>query len=73
MTFNWQFLDENLCFVTVPEDVAGPPGFHAQADAETWIGEEWEALLDAGVESGNLVNDGAIVYGPMSLRPTNPA
>ncbi|MFA7265170.1 MAG: hypothetical protein WC054_02560 [Candidatus Nanopelagicales bacterium] len=73
MTFNWQFLDENLCFVTVPEDVAKPAEFHAQADAETWIGEEWEALLDAGVESVNLVNDGAIVYGPMSLHPTNPA
>ena len=73
MTFNWQFLDENLCFVTVPGHVVSPPCFPAPADAETGIGEDWGALADAGVASVDLVNGGAIVYGPMSLHPTNPA
>lgn len=72
MTFSWQFLDENKCFVSVPDDVADPAQFHAQADAETWIGENWEPLLDLGVDSVTLVEDGAVVYGPMSLHPTNP-
>ena len=72
MTWNWQFLDENRCFVSVAEDVADPTTFHSQADAETWIGENWEALLDEGVDAVTLVNDGAITYGPMSLHPTTP-
>lgn len=72
MTFSWQFLDENKCFVSVPDDVVDPASFHAQADAETWIGENWEPLLELGVDAVTLVNDGTVVYGPMSLHPTNP-
>ncbi len=50
---------------------AGQPeeGFPNQADAESWIGENWKALLDGGAEEGFLLNDGETVYGPMSLRP----
>ncbi len=44
-------------------------GFPSQADAETWVGESWRELLDAGVESVTLLRDGEPVYGPMSLRP----
>ena len=43
--------------------------FPTQVDAETWIGEEWRALLDSGVESVTLLRDGIEVYGPMGLRP----
>lgn len=73
MTWKWQFLDANGCFVTVPDDLADPESFHSQADAETWIGENWQPLLDEGVEQVTLVSDGALVYGPMSLHPTTPA
>jgi hypothetical protein len=49
---------------------AGPAtSFPTQADAETWIGEEWRRLLEAGVDSVSLFEDGDLVYGPMSLHP----
>ncbi len=52
-------------------DGLGAPemGFPSQADAETWVGESWRDLLEAGVESVTLLRDGEAVYGPMSLRP----
>lgn len=56
-----------------PDGLAGGPasevGFPSQADAETWVGESWRELLEAGVESVTLLRDGEPVYGPMSLRP----
>jgi hypothetical protein len=45
------------------------PTFSSQADAESWIGEEWETLLKAGVDAVTLVEDDREVYGPMSLHP----
>lgn len=44
-------------------------GFPSQSEAESWLGEEWRALADSGVESVTLHHEGAVVYGPMSLRP----
>ena len=43
--------------------------FPSQADAESWVGEEWRRLLDDGVDAVTLLRDGVEVYGPMSLRP----
>lgn len=48
---------------------APSPDFPTQADAESWIGEEWRAMLAAGVEQVTLLEDDREVYGPMSLRP----
>ena len=45
------------------------PVFGAQGDAETWMGENWRALADAGVDQVTLCFDGGVVYGPMSLQP----
>lgn len=42
--------------------------FGSQADAETWVGEKWRDLADAGVESVVLMEGDRKVYGPMSLR-----
>jgi hypothetical protein len=39
-----------------------------QGDAETWLGETWRELLDAGVDAVVLLEDGREVYGPMSLH-----
>ena len=39
-----------------------------QGDAETWLGEIWRELLDAGVDAVVLLEDGREVYGPMSLH-----
>ena len=67
MGWSWRYVDEQGADATVTSVTAGD--FPAQADAETWIGEHWRELLDAGVEAVVLVEDGREVYGPMSLRP----
>jgi hypothetical protein len=38
-----------------------------QSDAESWLGEQWHELLEAGVAQVTLLEDGAVVYGPMPL------
>lgn len=43
-------------------------GFPTQADAESWLGEEWRALVEDGVEQVTLLEGDREVYGPMSLR-----
>lgn len=50
---------------TDPHEVS----FASQAEAETWFGESWRALLEQGVDAVNLRSDGVLVYGPMSLHP----
>jgi hypothetical protein len=64
-------------FVWRYEDTAGaekasevkPEEFSTQSDAESWIGEHWRELLDTEVDQVSLLEDGAVVYGPMSLHP----
>ncbi|GAA3066804.1 hypothetical protein GCM10020000_58770 [Streptomyces olivoverticillatus] len=41
---------------------------HPGGDAESWIGEEWKALLEGGVDQVRLFEDDVEVYGPMSLH-----
>lgn len=43
------------------------PEFSAQGDAESWLGEVWRELADAGADQATLLEDGRLVYGPMSL------
>ncbi len=38
-----------------------------QSDAESWLGEQWRELADAGVAQATLFEDERKVYGPMSL------
>jgi hypothetical protein len=54
--------------------VAGGAGlqeaiFASQGDAESWLGENWRALLEAGVDQVSLLDDDRKEYGPMSLHP----
>jgi hypothetical protein len=65
-TWRWQLLDADGAATQVP---GGTPAFPSQSDAETWVGEEWRALLEAGVEAVTLVDGDRLVYGPMGLRP----
>lgn len=53
----------------VAPDAGEPPSFNSQSDAESWIGEEWQTLLGAGVDAVSLFEDDREVYGPMSLHP----
>ena len=48
------------------------PTFPTQADAETWIGETWQELLDRGVDAVALCEDERVVYAGMSLHPADP-
>ncbi|MEI2732356.1 MAG: hypothetical protein V9G08_10220 [Dermatophilaceae bacterium] len=45
------------------------PHFPTQAEAESWLGEEWPVLLDGGIVAASLYQGEVLVYGPMSLRP----
>jgi hypothetical protein len=65
MSWSWRF-----------ETAAGEPAtageltsaeFAAQGDAESWLGETWRELAEAGVGQVYLLEDGREVYGPMSL------
>jgi anti-sigma regulatory factor (Ser/Thr protein kinase) len=43
--------------------------FASQGDAESWLGENWRALLAVGVDQVTLLDDSRTEYGPMSLHP----
>ena len=43
--------------------------FWSQSDAESWVGETWQELADAGVDAVTLFEGDRLVYGPMSLHP----
>lgn len=45
------------------------PAFDNQSDAETWIGDEWQTLLDEGVDAVTLLEGDRIEYADMSLHP----
>lgn len=49
------------------EELRETEAFASQADAESWMGAHWSALLDEGAESVSLVSDGDTVY-DMGLR-----
>ncbi len=59
--FTWRDGDQAM---DVPS-VGGP--FPTQADAEAWLTESYEDLLERGVTSVSLYHEGRAVYGPMSL------
>ena len=58
------------------EDVDGKPvegpaeTFSSQADAESWIGQEWRQLQGTGVSTVVLVEDDRVDY-QMSLLPAD--
>jgi hypothetical protein len=64
--WQWRCLDATGAELS-PADPA-PDAFPTQADAESWLGETWRDLLDAGVEQVTLLEGDREVYGPMSLR-----
>lgn len=44
-----------------------PPAHTNQSDAESWLGENWRELADAGVAAVTLLDGSSVVYGPMPL------
>lgn len=66
---DWTWRYETTSGDVVPAPADTVEGFPSQADAETWIGEEWARLLEAGVDAVTLLEGERVVYGPMSLHP----
>ncbi len=63
MAFSWRLEDADGDPVSAP---VSPP--HAsQADAESWLGEQWRSLRELGVAQVSLLEGSTEVYGPMSL------
>jgi len=69
MAWTWRYRNEQAQRVDVP-DVEGTNDTHpSQSDAETWLGERWRELLDAGVTEVALVEDERVEYA-MPLTPS---
>ncbi|GAA4517442.1 MULTISPECIES: hypothetical protein [Nonomuraea] len=66
MTWRWRYEDAHGGEVTdrpLPREV-----FPSQADAESWLGENWRELLDSGVEQVALLEEERVEYRGLSLR-----
>jgi hypothetical protein len=66
----WRLEDADGAEVTLAGDAAdeyADQRFPSQADAESWIGESWPGLAEAGVVAVTLFELDRRVYGPMSL------
>ena len=68
MTWKWRLLAADGSQMTATGYEAQQV-FPSQSDAESWLGEEWRGLSDAGVASVTLLDAEREVYGPMSLSP----
>lgn len=66
MTWTWRL--EDAAGKAVAVDTYPDRGFPNRSDAESWVGEVWQDLLDQGVEQVRLFDDDHEIYGPMSLR-----
>jgi hypothetical protein len=64
----WRWRLEDASGGEVTAEGLGSPDFPSQSDAESWVGEAWRELLDAGVDSVTLLEGDREVYGPMSLH-----
>ena len=67
--WTWQYLGSDGAPIMTPPAPAVDTGFGSQVDAESWLGDVWRELLDAGIDAVSLMNRDEMVYGPMSLHP----
>ncbi len=65
MSWSWRLENRDGGPVSMPVD---PPDFPSQSDAESWLGEVWRELADAGAAQATLLEDERVVYGPMSFE-----
>ncbi len=67
MAWTWRYEDPSgETVVPLPSAPTQEP-FPNQADAESWVGEFWRELLEAGVAQVTLLEQDRVVYGPMKL------
>jgi hypothetical protein len=65
MPWSWRYEDADGKPVDGPAET-----FSSQADAESWIGQEWRHLQASGVSTVVLVEDDRVDY-QMSLAPAD--
>jgi hypothetical protein len=65
VTWSWRYQDADGRQLPPPDD---DETFTAKGDAESWLGETWRGLLDAGVTQVMLVEDDRVEYS-MPLTP----
>jgi len=70
MAWTWRYEDPSGATVVPLDSAPSAEAFPNQADAESWVGEHWRGLLDAGVAQVTLLEDERVVYGPMGLDAT---
>ena len=63
MTWTWRLEGADGTEIDNPV----PPAHSNQSDAESWLGENWRELADAGVAQVRLFDGDTQVYGPMPL------
>ncbi|QGV81002.1 hypothetical protein [Streptomyces ficellus] len=68
MAWTWRFERSDG---TEVQPAVDPEDFTTQGDAESWVGEHWQALKEGGADQVVLFEDEAKVYGPMSLHAEN--
>jgi len=64
----WRWRLEDAAGAEVPAPDVESQDFPSQSDAESWVGEEWRELLEAGVDAVTLFEGDREIYGPMSLH-----
>jgi hypothetical protein len=69
MVWSWRFEKADGTPAS-PGDVP-KEAFGSQGDAENWLGENWRALLQSGVDQVTLLEESRVEYGPMSLHPAD--
>jgi hypothetical protein len=67
MPWSWRYEKADGSAIDAPG--LGDETWTTQADAESWVGENWRSLVEAGVDQVTLLEDGRVTYGPMSLHP----
>ena len=69
MTWSWSYLKEDGSSADPGQELSDAgSSFPSQSDAETWVGEVWRDLREAGVDAVVLYEEERLVYGPMSLK-----
>ena len=68
MAWSWRYEDPTGATVVPLESAPAQESFPSQADAESWVGEFWRELLEAGVAQVTLLDGDRTVYGPMGLN-----
>jgi hypothetical protein len=70
MSWTWQLEDASGAPVDPASLGVEVPECDNQGDAESWLGEAWRDLLERGIATVTLQQDGERVYGPMGLAAT---